>query len=161
MRTPVMGAGEASTIAAIPNVVAVHRNLSHWYNNASFALPLLAGIVVCLAGLVTRRGDLLAFGGFLLVVAFCMAPVVLASWKQTATAVVLSQAGITSLHGGRTLKALPWAQVYAVTRRETQGNVRWHVSDGKGDRIALDGELEDLDGLVTQARRLAGLEPNA
>ena len=157
LSTPVMGASDTSTIAAMPNVVAVHRNLSHWYNNASFALPTLAGCVVCVAGMAARRGDILAFGAFLLVVALCMTPVVLVSWKQTPTAVVLTADRIVSLHGGRALKALPWAQVYAVKRRETQGNVRWHVSDGKGDRIALDGELEDLDGLVAAARRLAGL----
>jgi len=148
---------DAEAIAALTGVVAIHRNTAHWYNNASFALPLAATLVVGLAGLALRRGDVLAFAGFLALVTAWMAPVVLATWRHTATAVVLTVDDITSLHDGRTLKALPWRDVRSVTRRETQGNVRWLVSAVDGERIALDGELEDLDGLIGEARRLACL----
>jgi hypothetical protein len=150
---------DAAAIAALRDVLAVHRNTTHWYNNASFALPLLAAIVVALAGLILRRGDVLAFAGFLFAVTLAMVPVVLVSWRQTPTAVVLTRERIVALHGGRPLKSLPWRDVRAVTRRETQGNVRWHVTAESGERIALDGELEDLDGLLREARRIAGLEP--
>ncbi|MHB8575458.1 MAG: hypothetical protein ACYDCQ_09010 [Dehalococcoidia bacterium] len=145
------------TIAAMGGVVQVHRNSTNWYNNASFALPLAAAVVVLIAGLVLRNGGLLGFAGFLFVVTACMAPVVLVSWRQTATAVVLSTEAITSLHDGRVLKALPWTAVTAVSRRETQGNVRWIVAADGGERIALDGELDNLDRLVETARRLAAL----
>jgi hypothetical protein len=148
---------EATAIATLPGVIAVHRNTTHWYNNASFALPLLATLVVGVVGLLLRRGDVLAFAAFLLAVTLCMLPVVLVSWRQTPTAVVLTTEGIVSLHGGRTLKRLAWPDVCSVTRRETQGNVRWHVATASGERIALDGELADLDGLLREARRLAGL----
>lgn len=151
--------GDATAIAALPDVLAVHRNTTHWYNNASFALPLLAAIVVTLAGLILRRGDVLAFAGFLFAVTLCMAPVVLVSWRQTPTAVVLTRERIVALHRGRLLRSLAWHDVRAITRRETQGNVRWHVTAANGERIALDGELEDLDGLLREARRLTGLEP--
>ena len=148
---------DAAVIAALPDVLAVHRNTTHWYNNASFAMPLLAAIVVLAAGLILRRGDVLAFAGFLFAVTLGMVPVVLVSWRQTATAVVLTRERIVALHDGRELKSLVWREVRGVTRRETQGNVRWHVSSESGERIALDGELEDLDGLLREARRLAEL----
>lgn len=149
--------GDAAAIAAMAGVVQVHRNPTGWYNNASFALPLGATVVVALVGLLLRRGDVLAFAGFLGAVTLCMIPVVLASWRQTATSVVLTAEQIASLHNGRTLKRLPWSDVHAITRRETQGNVRWLVQGAEGERIALDGELEDLDRLIAGARRLAGL----
>lgn len=149
--------GDAAAIAALPDVIAVHRNTTHWYNNASFALPLLAAIVVAAAGLILRRGDVLAFAGFLFAITLCMAPVVLVSWRQTPTAVVLTADRIVALHDGRVLKSLAWGDVRAVTRRETQGNVRWHVTAESGERITLDGELADLDGLLREAKRLAGL----
>jgi hypothetical protein len=139
------------------DVLAVHRNPTSWYNNASFALPLLATLVVGLAGLVLRRSDVLAFAGFLAAVTACMAPVVLVSWRHTPTAIVLTRAAITSLHGERVLKTLPWTEVASVTRRETQGNVRWIVAAREGERIALDGELEDLPGLIAAIERLANV----
>jgi uncharacterized membrane protein len=144
-------------VAAMDSVVQVHRNPTNWYNNASFALPLLAAIVVLVIGLVLRNGGALGFAGFLFVVTVLMVPVVLVSWRQTATSVVLTADGITSLHAGRVLKSLRWRGVRAVTRRETQGNVRWIVSADGDERIALDGELENLDRLIETARRLAGL----
>ena len=42
---------DASTIEAISDVVSVHVNQSHWWNNASFALPLLVAIVSIVIGL--------------------------------------------------------------------------------------------------------------
>ena len=148
-------AQDGAAIAALSGVLQVHLNQTNWFNNASFALPLLAAVVVLLAGLVSRNSGLLGFAGFLFVITVCMAPVVLVSWRQTATAVVLTADGISSLHRGRLLKSLPWSAVTSVTRRETQGNVRWIVAAENGDRIALDGELERLDALVECARRLA------
>ncbi len=152
-----MPAGDEAALAEMTSVVQVHRNSTGWYNNASFALPLIAAVVTSLAGLIFRNLDVLAFAGFLFVVTLCMVPVVLVSWQQTATAVVLTAEGITSMHSGRTLKSLSWAHVSSITRRETQGNVRWIVAAVDGERIALDGELDNLDRLIDTARRLAGL----
>jgi hypothetical protein len=141
--------------------LAVHRNTTSWYNNASFALPLIATIVVGLAGLVLRRGDVLAFAGFLGVVTLLMIPVVLVSWRQTATSIVLTQDSISSVHGDRVLKRLALDQVRAVARRETQGNVRWYVTAADGERIAIEGEIEDVPGLLQTVRTLAGLPDGA
>jgi hypothetical protein len=35
--------------------------------------------------------------------------------------------------------------------------VRWIVTASGGERLALDGELDNLDRLIETARRLAGL----
>jgi len=138
--------------------VAIHRNPTGWYNNASFALPLLATIVVGLAGLLMRRGDVLAFAGFLAAVTLLMIPVVLVTWRHTATRIVLTRNALSSLHGERVLKRLAIADVCSVSRRETQGNVRWIVTARDGDRIAIDGEVEDVPGLVQAVQKLAGLD---
>jgi hypothetical protein len=149
--------GDEAVIATIDGVVAVHRNTTSWYNNASFALPLLATIVAALAGAVLRNLDVLAFAGFLLVVTLLMVPVVLTSWRHSATAVVLTRDDIRSLHAGRTLASLRWPDVTGVERRETQGNVRWLVQGANGQHITLEGELDNLDALLRATRRLAEL----
>lgn len=148
---------DEAAIAVMPGVVAVHRNTTSWYNNASFALPLLAAIVVGIVAAALRNRDVAAFAGFLLVVAVLMAPVVLMTWRTTPTVVVLSRDAITSLHDGRVLKSLRWDEVVTIARRETQGNVRWLVATSSGEHISLDGELENLDGLLAAGRRLAAL----
>ena len=150
-------AGDEAAIAATAGVIAVHRNTTSWYNNASFALPLAATIVAAIVGALLRNVDWLAFAGFLLVVTLLMIPVVMTSWRHTATAVVLTRDGIAALHNGRTLKSLAWGDVVGLERRETQGNVRWLVQSTAGDHVTLEGELDDLDGLLGGVRRLAGL----
>ena len=150
------GSDEAA-IGALAGVVAVHRNTTNWYNNASFALPLLATVVAALAGALLRNLDVLAFAGFLAVVTALMVPVVLTSWRHSATAVVLTRDAILALHGGRTLKQLDWRSVTGIERRETQGNVRWLVQSAEQGHITLEGELDDLDGLLRSAHRLAQL----
>lgn len=149
--------GDDATIAATAGVIAVHRNTTNWYNNASFALPLAATAVAAIVGALLRNLDWLAFAGFLLVVTLLMIPVVLTSWRHTATAVVLTRDGISALHAGRTLKQLAWQDVIALERRETQGNVRWLVQARESDHVTLEGELDDLEGLLRDVRRLAAL----
>lgn len=157
----VAAGGDEAAIASLDGVVAVHRNTTNWFNNASFALPLLATIVAALAGALLRNLDVLAFAGFLGVVTALMIPVVLTSWRHSATAIVLSREEIRGLHAGRTLESLRWAEVTAIERRETQGNVRWLVQGANGKHITLEGELDDLDGLLRAARRLAELPEGA
>ena len=69
---------DAAYIATLDGVVAVHANESHWWNNASFALPLLGCIVLVAVGLVGGITEALGFGLFLGVVTVLMLPVVLA-----------------------------------------------------------------------------------
>jgi len=151
---------DGRSVASLEGVVGVYRNSTNWSNNASFLLPLAATVLVGLAGAVLRSAALLGFAAFLGPVTPVMLPVVLATWRQTATAVVLTRGGLVSLHRGRTLKSLAWERVEGIRRRETQGNVRWEVSTADGERVLLDGEIEDLRGLLRTARALAALPPD-
>ena len=153
--TSFVRADDQRAIAALAGVLHVSRNSTSWYNNASFLLPLAGAILVGLAGLISRRGDLLGFAAFLAVVTALMTPVVLAAWRQTPTAVAVTAAEIVSLHDGRVLKRLRWSAVRSVRERETQANRRWEIAGEDGERILLDGELEDLAELVRLARSLA------
>lgn len=149
---------ERRVISAMADPVGIYRNSTSWYNNASFLLPLLATLLVGLLGAFTHQAELLGFAAFLAVVTLIMLPVVLLTWRQTATTVVLTERAILSLHGDRVLQSLNWQQVHAIQRRETQGNVRWQVLATNGERILLDGEIEHLVELVGDALRLSGLD---
>lgn len=149
---------ESRVISALADLVGIYRNSTSWYNNASFLLPLLATLLIGLLAALTHHAELLGFAAFLAVVTLIMLPVVLLTWRQTATTVVLTESGILSLHSGRVLQSLNWRQVHAIQRRETQGNVRWEVLAANGERILLDGEIEHLVELVGDALRLSGLD---
>lgn len=148
---------DARAIAAMPGAVAVHRNPTNWYNNASFLLPAAATVAAVVVGVILRSVEIFGFAVFIGVVTALMLPLVLATWRQTATAIVLTLSGITSLHEGRVLKLLAWHDIVAIRRRETQGNVRWEIAAANGERILLDGEIEDLPTLLSTAHRLSGL----
>jgi hypothetical protein len=139
--------------------IAAFPNTANWYHNASFLLPLAATIAVAAFGGVRHSTETLGFAGFLAIVTFGMTPVVLAGWRHTATAVVLTRSGVVSLHNGQVLKALNWEAVRRVSGRETLGNVRWEIAAEGGETLLLDGELEDLPRLVQLARQLSGV-PN-
>ncbi|MGI8552728.1 MAG: hypothetical protein ACR2PL_18365 [Dehalococcoidia bacterium] len=151
------GDSDARAVASMPDVLGVYRNSTSWFNNASFLLPLAGAILVGLAGAVTRSFELLGFAGFLALVTFAMLPLVLVTWRQTATAVILTRDRIVTVHDGHPLKTLAWDSIQAIRRRETQGNVRWEISNECGERILLDGEIDDLPALLNQAHELSGL----
>ncbi len=92
-------------------VVAVFPNTASWYHNASFLLPLAATAAVALLGALRRSAELLGFAAFLGAVTLAMIPVVLAAWRHTATAVVVTRDRLVSLHDGRVLKSLDWSDV--------------------------------------------------
>src|SRR5487761_456107 len=107
-QTPITDADERA-IASMTGVRGVYRNPTSWYHNASFLLPLVATILVGLAGLVLRQSELLGFAGFLGFVTLAMLPVVRFTWQRTPTVVALTGEGITSLHCGRVLTRLEWS----------------------------------------------------
>jgi len=148
-------AADRQAVGSLPQVVSIFENEAGWYNNASFLLPLVATIVIGVAGLATRQGEILGFDAFLGAVTLLMIPVVLVTWNQTPTAVVLTATMIVSMHDGRLLKSLSWSEVTSVRERETQGNRRWEIAAASGERILLDGELERLPVLVQLAQELA------
>ena len=70
-------ADRAFVEACAEHIIAVHANETHWWNNGSFALPLL-GALVCIAfGLIFGIGEATGFGLFLGAIALFMLPVVL------------------------------------------------------------------------------------
>ena len=65
-------ADRAFVEACAERVIAVHANETHWWNNGSFALPLL-GAVICIAfGLIFGIGEATGFGLFLGAIALFM-----------------------------------------------------------------------------------------
>ena len=150
---------DAKAVTSMEAAIAAFPNTADWYNNASFVLPLVATVVVAAFGILRRNPEALGFAAFLAVITTVMVPVVLAGWRNTATAVVLTRHEIASLHSGRLLKAVEWIHVREVRQRETQGNVRWEITTDDGEALLLDGEIDDLPRVVQLARQLSGLQP--
>lgn len=154
-----LGRADAAAIAALPDVVVVHANESHWWNHASFALPLLGCIGFVAAGWLFDSLEATGFGLFLGGITVFMLPVVLITWRGTPTAIVLTRTGALALHDGRTLREVQWATLDHIDRVETMGNVRWRLVPREGQHLAIEGEIADVPGLVARARELAGLAP--
>jgi hypothetical protein len=150
-----------AAIAQMTGVVQVRRNLTNWYNNASFIYPLLAAIVTGVAGLLLDSFELKGFSVFLAAVTVAMLPVVYMTWVTSPTVIVLTEEAAVSLHRGRELKRIPWSAVRSVSRHDTLGNIRWKIADAEGDHLTIDKDIEDPESLVEAARRLAGLDGQA
>lgn len=157
MPAEALNRADAALVATLDAVVSVHANESHWWNNASFALPLLGCIVLVTVGWIAGIDEAFGFGLFLGVVALLMTPVVLVGWRGVATAIVLTRDRALALHDGHVMREFPWAEVVAIDRAETMGNIRWRIHSSDGQHLAIDGEIADVEGLVAQARTLAAL----
>ncbi len=140
-------------------VVAAHLNESHWWNHASFVLPLLGAIVFLAIGELAGSAEATGFGIFLAVVMVLQLPIVWFTWRRTATAIVLTTSGALALHRGRVLAEVRWAKLERIERVETLGNVRWRLAERDGAHIAVEGEIEDVPGLIEHASALSGVEP--
>ncbi len=140
-------------------VVAAHRNESHWWNHASFVLPLLGALVFLAIGQLAGSAEATGFGIFLGAVLVLQLPIVWFTWRRTATAIVLTRSGALALHRGRTLVEVSWAELERIERVETLGNVRWRLAERGGTHIAVEGEIEDVPGLVERASALSGVTP--
>lgn len=149
---------DAAYVAQAEGVVRVFRNPSRWWQNASFALPLLVAVVSLAIGLVTGRTEALGFGLFAAVVTLIMVPVVLLTWRGTSTAIVLSQSGVAALHVGRPIHEFAWADLKRIERVEYLGNTRYKLVHGEDDRfLSVESEIEDGAGLVELAFELSGV----
>ena len=148
---------DAAAIGALVDVVRVHGNESHWWNHASFVLPLLGFIGFTAVGLAIGSPEATGFGVFLGVVLLLQLPIVYFSWRGTATAIALTRTGAVAMHRGRTLQQVRWTQLERIERVETFGNVRWKLTETGGDHLAVDGEIADVRGLVDSAYELSGL----
>lgn len=149
---------DRAAIATLTDVVSTHSNTTSWWNNASFALPAL-GAVLCLGGgALFGSPEALGFGGFLAFVTLVMLPVVRITWRRTPTAVVLTREAVLSLHEGRTLREIPWADLARIERADYD-NIKYRLRPREGDHISIEAELEDLDTLIVRASELSGLPP--
>jgi hypothetical protein len=148
-------------IKTMPGVVSIHPYTASWFNNASFVFPLLAAIGSLIAWATTSSTELLGLAIFFAVVMGLMLPLVYLTWSRTPTTIILRDAGIASLHQGRPLKTLGWSEIVAVTKKDTMGNVRWYISAENEEYISVEGEIDQIDELLANARRLAGLSGDA
>ena len=138
--------------------MSVHSNVTAWWNNASFLLPGLGAVLSLTAGALTGSVEALGFGAFLLAVTLVMLPVVMLTWRRTATSVVLTHNRVRSLHEGRTLRDIPWSELARIEKSDYD-NIKWRLRPKEGDHLSIEAELEDVDGLIAQAARLSGVEP--
>lgn len=152
-------AADASAIDAMPeDIVSVHANDSHWWNHASFVLPLLGGVGFLVFGFVAAKAEATGFGLFLLAVTVFMLPVVLFTWRATATAIVLTSERALALHEGRVLRDVAWRDIDRIERFETMGNVRWKLIPREGQHLTVEGEIADVPGLIERAETLSGVK---
>ena len=107
---------DAAAIEGLRDVVRVFVNDSRWWQNASFALPLLVSIVSLAIGVLFQRAEGVGFGLFAAVVTLIMVPVVLLTWRGTATAIVLTKHGASALHLGRVLHHVDWSDLQRIER---------------------------------------------
>ena len=151
---------DAATVAARPDVVQAHGNESHWWNHASFMLPLIGFLVLTISGLVFGWAEAIGFGLFLGVVLVLQLPVVWFTWRGTATAIVLTGEGALALHRGVVRREVRWSELERIERVETFGNVRWKLVERGGEHISIEGEIADIPSLIERASELSGVEPH-
>ena len=156
--TPALDPRDATAVREMRGVDAVYANGSRWWQNASFALPLLGFVISTGAGLIFDLTEATGFGLFLGVVTLIMLPVVLLTWRGTATAIVLTNDGATALHRGRVLHHVRWGELRRIERVEYLGNVRHKLVHGEDERfLVVESEIEGALELVDRAFALSGL----
>ena len=150
-------ARDAAAIERLRDVVRVYVNDSRWWQNASFALPLIVSVVSLFVGIVLGRAEGIGFGLFASVVTLIMVPVVLLTWRGTATSIVLTNTGATALHVGRVLHHVDWADLQRIERVEYLGNTRFKLVHHETEFLTVESEIEDGVGLVDTAFELSGV----
>ncbi|MDA0366460.1 MAG: hypothetical protein O3B31_10100 [Chloroflexi bacterium] len=155
--TPPIDARDEAALLALDDIATVYVNDSRWWQNASFALPLLGAVISLAVGLLFHKAEATGFGLFLAAVTLVMVPVVLLTWRGTATAIVLTAEGATALHHGRVLHELLWGDLRRIERVEYLGNVRHKLVHGRDEFLTVESEIEGALDLVERAFELSGL----
>ncbi|MDA1240091.1 MAG: hypothetical protein O2798_04525 [Chloroflexi bacterium] len=149
---------DADVMRAMPDVVRVFPNPSYWWQNASFALPLIVSVVSLAVGVIFRLTEALGFGLFGLVVTAIMVPVVLLTWRNTATSVVLTRSGAVALHEGKPIHSLDWSELRRIESVEYLGNQRYKLVHGEDERfMVIESEIIGGAELVDEAFALSGI----
>ena len=86
-----------------------------------------------------------------------MIPVVLLTWRGTATSIVLTRAGASALHAGRVLHHVDWDDLQRIERVEYLGNTRFKLVHHDTEFLTVESEIEDGADLVEQAFALSGI----
>ena len=155
-REPPVRAADAAAIATMSEVVSVHVNRTHWWNNASFVLPLLVAMLSIAIGAIFSVGEATGFGLFALAVTALLLPIVAAMWRRTATAVVLTGEAVIALHQGRELRSVRWDELDRIEPAD-YASVQWRLRARDGSHLSIEAELHDVDGLIDSASELSGL----
>ena len=148
-------------IRGLRDVRYVFVNDARWWQNASFALPFGGSVLTLLVGLVIGSAEAIGFGVFLAVVTVIMIPVVLFTWRSTATAIVLTRDGAHALHLGRELHRLAWAELRRIDEVNYLGNTRYKLLHGEDEFMTVESEIAGQAELVDAAFALSGLERGA
>lgn len=149
---------DLAAIEAMTEVEHVFVNDSRWWQNASFALPLGGAVLSLALGWAIGSAEATGFGVFLLAVTVLMVPVVLFTWRSTATAIVLTREGAVALHLGRPLHELRWAELRRIDEVNYLGNTRYKLLHGEDEFMTVESEIAGQSALVEAAFALSGLE---
>ncbi len=139
----------------------VYVNDSRWWQNASFALPLIVSVISLVVGLVLQRAEGIGFGLFAAVVTLIMIPVVLLTWRSTATSIVLTKTGADALHVGKVLHHVDWRDLQRIERVEYLGNTRYKLVHHDTEFLTVESEIEESADLVETAFALSGVPRQA
>ncbi len=149
---------DSEVVRGLSDVVRVFPNPSYWWQNASFALPLIVSIISLVVGFVFSLTEALGFGLFGLVVTAVMVPVVLLTWRNTATSIVLTRSGAMALHEGKPIHTLDWHELRRIESVEYLGNQRYKLVHGDDERfMVIESEIVGGSELVDEAFALSGI----
>ena len=148
---------DRAAIEQLRDVVRVYVNDSRWWQNASFALPLIVSVISLTVGLVLQRAEGIGFGLFASVVTMIMVPVVLLTWRGTATSIVLTKTGASALHLGKVLHHVEWSDLQRIERVEYLGNTRYKLVHDDTEFLTVESEIEGSADLVDTAFSLSGV----
>ena len=148
---------DARAVASMHQVVRVFANPNRWWQNASFALPLLVTVVTLVFGFAIGSTEAKGFGLFAAAVTLLMVPIVLLTWRGTATSIVLTTEGVTALHLGQPLHEVAWTDLQRIEKVEYLGNARYKLVHHDSEFLTIESEIEGATDLVETAFALSGL----
>ena len=143
------------------DAVQAHANESHWWNHASFMLPLLGFLGLTIPGLIFGWAEATGFG---------------AVPRRGARVAVARGVVYMARHGDgdradragrprapsrcRAARGAVESELERIERVETFGNVRWKLVERGGEHISIEGEIADIPSLIERAGELSGVEPD-
>ncbi len=154
---PSLHDADARAVASMHQVVRVFANPNRWWQNASFALPMLVAVLALGVGFVIDSIEAKGFGLFAAAVTLFMVPVVLLTWRGTATSIVLTTEGATALHLGQPIHEVAWRDLQRIEKVEYLGNARYKLVHHDTEFLTVESEIEGATELVEAAFALSGL----